>query len=281
MHTICRHVQSTFVTPINPFKYIFIVSMVSHYHNTFTDPIKHYYFWLKHGEGSICWTRLRENAGRNSERATVLEVHEGASQSVKKNPSYSPGDLHRYVFWVLTGGGVLDLFAYNEDAYGMWLANISSLAAANAKRGLENLPLKKQSQTMSRPASSSHGRYSRAAVAPVNYDNNDTNSMASTLNFGPTTAVKPATNDSVNSEMVDGAPGTSGGGGRFAIFTRSQSVPAHLLPLTSTPQDSNNVPRRGSGHFASGHNNTGTSPDDVQVPKTHRPQPQSNDNDII
>ena len=253
-----------------------------HYHNTFTDPIKHYYFWLKHGEGSICWTRLRENAGRTSERATVIEVHEGASQSVKKNPSYSPGDLHKYVFWVLTGGGVLDLFAYNEDAYGMWLANISSLAAANAKRGLENLPLKKQSQTTSgRPASSSHGRHSRASVAPVNYDANETRSVASILNFGPTTAVQPATNENDN-DIIDGAPGTSGGGGgRFSIFTRSQSVPAHLLPLTSTPQHSNIIPHGESGHFTNTHNDTGTSPNAVQVPNTHKPQPQGIDNDII
>lgn len=224
---------------------------------------------------------MRENANRNSQRATVLEVHEGASQSVKKNPSYSPGDLHKYVFWVLTGGGVLDLFAYNEDAYGMWLVNITSLAASNAKKGLENLPLKKQSRTTSRP-SSTHGRYSRAAVAPGNYDASEVSSLSSALNFGPTTE---ATNDNTNGKAVDDDTRTSGSNSsRLSIFTRSQSVPAHLLPLTSTPQYAN-VDRSKSKHFVTTHG-TSTPPTEL-VPtndglntRTYA-QTWANDDDII
>ena len=174
---------------------------------------------------------------------------------------------------------MLDLFAYNEDAYGMWLANITSLAASNAKKGLENLPLKKQSRTTSRP-SSTHGRYSRAAVAPGNYDASEVSSLSSALNFEPTTE---ATNDNTNGKAVDDDTRTSGSNSsRLSIFTRSQSVPAHLLPLTSTPQYSN-VDRSNSRHFLTTHG-TSTPPTEL-VPtdgnlKAHA-QTRANDDDII
>lgn len=227
-----------------------------------TDPIKHFYFWLKCGEGSICWSRLRENANRNSQRAIVLEVHEGPSTSVKKNPSYSPGDLHKHVFWVLTGGGVLDLFAYNEDAYRMWLDNVGSLASRNAKRGIENLKLKKQSRTNNRP-SSSNTRYSRATVAPVTDITNEMTSLSSTLTLGPKTTQLQgdrtlvgdgsAVSAKVNTGWVSGShlhgrddSGTSDHGeNKFSIFNRSLSVPVHLLPLTSsTPAQESSTNRQ-------------------------------------
>lgn len=61
---------------------------------------------------------------------------------------------------------MLDLFAYNEDAYGMWLNNVSNVANSNAKRGIQNLNLKNQSRTQSRPASSRSTKHSRETVAP-------------------------------------------------------------------------------------------------------------------
>ena len=215
-----------------------------------TDPIKHFYFWLKHGEGSICWSRLRENANRSSHRAIVLEVHRGPSQWVRKNPSYSPGDLHKHIFWVLTGGGVLDLFAYNEDAYEMWLQNISSLANKNVQRGIENLPLKKQSKTNTRP-SSTHSHHSRATVAPVNYVTNDASTASSSgLTFKPRVSLGEAglirdgdmAGSKVTTAWTNGSStynhedGRSDGKSTFSVLNRSLSVPAHLLPLTSTPQ---------------------------------------------
>ena len=218
--------------------------------NTQTDPIKHYYFWLKRSEGSICWSRLRENAtNRNSQQAVILEVHEGPSQAVKKNPSYSPGDLHKYVFWVLTGGGVLDLFAYNEDAYGMWLNNISNVANSNMKRGIENLNLKNQSRTTSRPASSHSVKYSRATVAPVDNLANEGNSSTtrSIVNSGLSTGtgeanlIRSVVGAKVNtawesgSTTDDGKENQSIDGSKLSLFNRSFSAPEHQLPLTSTP----------------------------------------------
>ena len=72
---------------------------------------------------------------------------------------------------------MLDLFAYNEDAYGMWVSNIGSLASDNSRRGLKNLNLKNQSRTKSRP-SSSHGRYSRATVVPSDNLTNEASSFS-------------------------------------------------------------------------------------------------------
>ena len=215
-----------------------------------TDPIKHYYFWLKHNEGSICWARLRENANRNSQRAVVLEVHEGPSQAVKKNPSYSPGDLHKHVFWVLTGGGVLDLFAYNEDAYGMWLNNISNVANSNVKRGIENLNLKNQSRTQSRPASSHSMKYSRATVAPSdNITNEETSStmsiMNSELRMGTidTDFTRGTSGGNINATRTTATDcgkenvSNSGDSSKLSLFSRSFSAPPeNQLPLTtSTP----------------------------------------------
>ena len=164
--------------------------------------------------------------------------------SVKKNPSYSPGDLHKHVFWVLTGGGVLDLFAYNEDAYKMWLDNVGSVASMNAKRGIENLNVKKQSKTNSRP-SSSHGRYSRATIAPVNDVTNEaiTSSLhfGSNMNHGDDSVASSKVNTGTNSGATshDLASGGIDANSKFSIFNRSLSVPVHLLPLTtSTPQES-------------------------------------------
>ena len=168
---------------------------------------------------------------------------------------------------------MLDLFAYNEDAYGMWLVNITSLAASNTKKGLKNLPLKKQSRTTSRP-SSTHGRYSRAAVAPGSYDASEVSSLSSALNFEPTTEATD------NSKAVDDDSRTSGSNSsRLLIFTRSQSVPAHLLPLTSTPQYANVKSR----HFVTTHG-TSTPPTEL-VPtdgnlKAHA-QIRANDDDVI
>lgn len=181
----------------------------------------------------------------------MLEVHKGPSQSVKKNPSYSPGDLHKHIFWVLTGGGVLDLFAYNEDAYAMWLENISSLAGKNAQRGIENLPLKKQSKTNTRP-SSTHGRHSRVTVVPTDYVTNDTSTASSsTLAFEPSASLGEAnlirdggdmSSSNVATAWTSGSPSydqeesMSEGNSKFSVLNRSLSVPVHLLPLTSTPQ---------------------------------------------
>ena len=221
---------------------------------TQTDPIKHYYFWLKHSEGSICWSRLRENANRNSQRAVVLEVHEGPSQAVKKNPSYSPGDLHKHVFWVLTGGGVLDLFAYNEDAYGMWLNNISNVANSNVKRGIENLNLKNQSRTQSRPASSHSTKYSRATVAPsdnlTNEEGSSTLSIANSelsTSAGEANFTRGAAGAMVNTAWGSGSnadhgkenESTSADTSKHSLLSRSFSAPPpehQLLPqTTSTP----------------------------------------------
>lgn len=78
---------------------------------------------------------------------------------------------------------MLDLFAYNEDAYGMWLNNISNVANSNAKKGIDNLNLKNQSRTQTRPASSLSTKYSRATVAPSNNLTNKEGS-STTLSIG-------------------------------------------------------------------------------------------------
>ena len=145
---------------------------------------------------------------------------------------------------------MLDLFAYNEDAYGMWLNNISNVANSNAKKGIENLNLKNQSRTQSRPASSHSVKYSRATVAPGdNIANEETSSTTSAVNYrlrmgtGDASFVRGTAGANVNATSSSGSTVTDRGkendadGGKLSLFSRSFSAPPeHQLPLTtSTP----------------------------------------------
>ncbi len=120
------------------------------------DLIRHYFFRLDEQEGSIIWSRSREGSrSSNPNKVLVLEVHREPSNTVKNLPKFSPGDLHCYSFWVGTSGGVLDLLAYNEDAYNVWLIELERVASRNASRAPSALQaFKGTSVIRSRPSSS-------------------------------------------------------------------------------------------------------------------------------
>lgn len=150
---------------------------------------------------------------------------------------------------------MLDLFAYNEDAYGMWLNNISNVANSNMKRGIENLNLKNQSRTQSRPASSHSTKYSRATVAPSNNLTNEEGS--STLSIanselstgaGEANFTRGTASAKVNTAWGSGSnvdrgkeneSTTSADTSKHSLLSRSFSAPPpehQLLPQTmSTP----------------------------------------------
>ena len=90
------------------------------------DPVQHFYFSLCPKTGTLSWSREASRSGAKEGR--ILEVHEGPSPTVQHSPAYSPADLHKHVFWVMTDRGVLDLFAYNEDAYVTWVREMDKLA---------------------------------------------------------------------------------------------------------------------------------------------------------
>ena len=60
--------------------------------------------------------------------AQVQSVHSGASDVIKMRPDYSPLDINKYTFWVVTSKGVLDLTAYSEDKYVSWLTHLNEIA---------------------------------------------------------------------------------------------------------------------------------------------------------
>ena len=130
-----------------------------------TEPLRHFYFWLKPEAGTICWSR--ESSKQNAKEGCVLEIHEGPSNAVKQAPGYSPSDLHRYVFWVLTDVGLLDLMAYNEEAYITWLREIEKLAQKNGlmvrrKRAVSSHSLSEgEGISVSRPMSATGGESPR------------------------------------------------------------------------------------------------------------------------
>ena len=133
-----------------------------------SEPIKHYYLRLNTQEGLILWSRSREQSFKNPSKALVLDVHRGPSNTVKSLPSFSPHDLHIYTFWVATSGGVLDLLAYNQDSYEIWITELERLASDNAAKGGPAMVaggFKGNSVHSSRP-SSSMSAVSRASIAP-------------------------------------------------------------------------------------------------------------------
>lgn len=139
----------------------------------FLECVKHYYFRLIEEEGVICWSRSRETSYKSPAKALVLQVTKGPSSTVKKIPKFSPDDLHCFTFCVLTGGGALDLFAYNEDAFRTWVNKLEGVAAKNSSllaslgSGSRSLAQFKNSSVNSRP-SSSLSVASRTSVAPKN-----------------------------------------------------------------------------------------------------------------
>lgn len=103
---------------------------------------------------------------KSPSKALVLEVHRGPSNTVKALPKFSPRDLHCYTFWLVTGGGILDLFAYNQEAYEVWVSELEHLAGKNASTSvMAKGSAFKNSSVYSRP-SSSHSTVSKASIAP-------------------------------------------------------------------------------------------------------------------
>ena len=88
--------------------------------------MQHFFFWLTGQSSQLHWSR--ETTRRRSHTATVYEVHSGPSSGLRQNSAYSPDELHQHVFWVSTDIGVLDLLAYNETAYNMWVSGLGKIA---------------------------------------------------------------------------------------------------------------------------------------------------------
>ncbi len=61
--------------------------------------------------------------------ARVLEAYEGPSNALRNTSHYTlNSELYKNVFSVMTEGGVLDLMAYNEQAYQQWVRGVAQLA---------------------------------------------------------------------------------------------------------------------------------------------------------
>ena len=135
---------------------------------------------------------------------------------------------------------MLDLFAYNEDAYGMWLNNVSNVANSNAKKGIQNLNLKNQSRTQSRPASSHSIRHSRATVAPSDNLTNDEGSFTLSVvdselstGAGEANIARGMAGAKVNTAWATTRSSSStDGGGKESESTRADASYRHPLLLS-------------------------------------------------
>lgn len=204
------------------------------------EAVKHYYFRLNEQEGSICWSRSREGAFKSPNKALVLQVHRGPSNTVRKMPKFSPDDLHCYTFWVTTGGGVLDLFAYNEDSFRLWVTELEVMASRNSSTvGREKF---KSSSVHSRPSSSLSVK-SIASVVPagLSHDNHMTDAHSSHMAGGSKTS-------GVDYSVFTVPPGPVSDGARPKEVTKSQSQkPAARSAIFSVTKRVHVAPAGGQG----------------------------------
>ena len=175
--------------------------------------MRHYYFRLNQEEGSILWSRSHESSFKNPKKALVHEVHEGPSNTVKNISKFSPDSLHRYTFWVQTAGGVLDMFAYNEDAFRAWLIKLEHVAQRNANLAdTAAIQTFKSSSVYERPPSSlSSYSASKTSVVPVDNgeessDHKMDTSIFTRLNYNESVILSTDTNDCSDRKLTVKSP---------------------------------------------------------------------------
>lgn len=91
---------------------------------------------MNHNSGTLCWSR--KNNRRNKKEARVFNVQSTPSELVASRPDFSPTELHKHAFWVITELGVVNMLAYSEQAYVHWIKELERLAAKHVDEVLDN-----------------------------------------------------------------------------------------------------------------------------------------------
>ncbi len=150
---------------------------------------------------------------------------------------YPTAELHRYVFWVLTSGGVLDLLAYNEVDHSIWLQAIETVGQDNARRGDVGQGLRRQ-QRIKGSGLASPPVQPRQRVVPSLIENiapTDTSQLntsnASKLFIGGVSTSTPRFSTPVTSEQVGVALDS-----HMTDYTSSKIFNKNDVFITSTPR---------------------------------------------
>ena len=183
----------------------------------------------------------------------MLEVHEGPSNTVKQVPSFSQSDLHCYTFWVLTGGGVLDLFAYNEDAFKTWLIELERIAQKNANLIASGVLQKFQSTSVhSRPQSSlSLNMISKSSVSPMTDGECASHTASNSLDHAEPKRVKTAIftspGDGISSDET--SQQVSEKSSRVSTFKKNTRVVPEILNSESSAELKHSSKRQSHANF--------------------------------
>ena len=176
---------------------------------THTDPLQHFFFWLEPQSSLLHWSRKSNR--RRSQQATVYQVHTGASKQLHQNSTYSQSELHQHVFWVLTDCGVLDLLAYNQNSYQMWVNQLRQIA-----RRTEPLTRPGSSQSLGRGETKRVNLRSKrlAAVAPTLTVDHEAGTSVSGFSetshaFEGDSEIELRTSDTIIAPRLQGSPPTS------------------------------------------------------------------------
>lgn len=107
-------------------------------------PVEHHFFKLDKKERVLLHSREEDTNPKHIEKLKLLSVQPSPSLTIRNRLDYSPHDLHRYAFCIITSHtGPMDVLAYTDRAYNGWMRELTKLcqqqeAAVDNKNHLLN-----------------------------------------------------------------------------------------------------------------------------------------------
>ena len=91
-------------------------------------PVEHNFFKLDKKEKLLLRSREEETNPKYVEKLKVLSVQPSPSLTVRSRLDYTPHDLHKYAFCIITTHtGPMDILAYTGRAYSGWIRELTKL----------------------------------------------------------------------------------------------------------------------------------------------------------
>lgn len=90
--------------------------------------MEHHFFKLDKKEKVLLHSREEDTNPKHIKKLKVLSVQPSPSLTVRNRLDYSPHDLHKYAFCIITTHtSPLDVLAYTDRAYGGWMRELTKL----------------------------------------------------------------------------------------------------------------------------------------------------------
>ena len=91
-------------------------------------PVEHHFFKLDKMENVLLRSREEDTNPKYVDKLKILSVQPSPSLTVRSRLDYSPLDLHKYAFCIITTHtGPMDVLAYTDRAYTGWIRELTKL----------------------------------------------------------------------------------------------------------------------------------------------------------